>query len=232
MKYLRSLLCISLALLITFSSVSCSEKEKSRLEMTPDERLWAALDDLYVGGNYDIFIDIKHDIRDGDSNIEIQTEILKNTDENGTVARIKRLTGDYPDEYYIDNAYYKPDGTLAHPNCPLELKGETLFADLTPEFVGEYIFVDGEKFKTYEFTVPKNVIEKFITEGSSMKASEAKGSIVLTLDGYLSAIKIKAVTENWIKENMFYEYDSYINITVNAINEKTEKVVLPFEYKK
>ena len=200
--------------------------------MTPEERLVAALNDLYEGGNYDIRIDIKYDIIDGHKTTEIKTEILKNTDKNGSMAYVKRLNGDYPDEYYIGNAYYKPDGTLSHPDYPLTLENETLVNKLTPEIMGDYTYVDGENFKTYEFTVEKDNLAKFMFEESQMKANEAKGSVVLSLNGYLKGIKIRAKTERWISENMYYEYDFTLTITVNAINENTEKVVLPFEYSK
>ena len=198
--------------------------------MTPDERLAAALDDLFKGGNYDISVDIKYDIIDGNQTTNINTEIIKNTDENGTIGYVKRLNGEYNDEYYIDNAYYKPDGTLSHPDFPLVLEKETLVRDITPEMMGEYIYVDGENFKTYEFTVPKDKLKDLIIPSIKMTANEAKGSVVLDLNGYLMGYKIKAKTERWISENMYYEYDFTLTVTVNAINEKTEKIVLPFEY--
>ena len=232
MKLIKSFVCIILAVMLTASFSGCSEKTKSRLEMTPEEKLQAALDDLYKGGNYDISIDIKYDIIDGNQTTNIKSNIIKNTNENGTVGYVKRLNGDYPDEYYIDNAYYKPDGTLSHPNAPLTLKSETLIYDLTPDVMGEYAYVDGENFKTYEFTVSKDKLAKLMTAESKMKANEAKGSVVLSLNGYLMGIKIKAKTERWISENMYYEYDFTLTVTVNAINDNTEKIVLPFEYKK
>ena len=230
MKTVKSSVCIILALLFVLSFSGCSEKTKSRYEMTPEERLVAALDDLYVGGNYDLSIDIKYDIIDGNQTTEIKTEIIKNTDENGTVGYVKRLNGDYPDEYYINNAYYKTDGTLSHPDYPLKLVNETIVCDITPEIMGEYAYVDGENFKTYEFTVPKNKLPDLMSPESKMKANEAKGSVILSLNGYLLGYKIKAKTERWISENMYYEYDFTLTVTVNAINEKTEKIVLPFEY--
>ncbi len=230
MKSIKTSICIILSLLLIFSFTGCSgEKTKSRLEMTPEERLKAALDDLYAGGNYDITIDVKYDIIDGHNTTEIKTEIIKNTDENGSVAHVKRLNGDYPDEYYIGDAYYKPDGTLSHPDYPLTLGNETLVNDLTLETMGDYAYVDGENFKTYEFKVEKENLAKFMLEESQMKANEAKGSVVLSLNGYLMGIKIKAKTERWISENMYYEYDFTLTITVNAINENTEKIVLPFK---
>ena len=229
MKLIKSFVCIILAVMLTAHFSGCSEKTKSRLEMTPEERLAAALNDLYKGGNYDINIDIKYDIIDGHNTTEINTEIIKNTDENGRVARVKRLNGDYPDEYYIGDAYYKSDGTLSHPDYPLTLKNETLINDLTLETMGNYTYVDGENFKTYEFKVEKDNLANFMHEESQMKANEAKGSVVLSLNGYLMGIKIKAKTERWISENMFYEYDFTLTITVNKINENTEKIVLPFK---
>ena len=233
MKNIIRSVCILLAFSFIFSLFGCSEKkQKSRLEMTSDERLQAALEDLFKGGNYDISVDIKYDIIDGNQTTNINTEIIKNTDENGTIGYIKRLNGDYNDEYYIDNAYYKPDGTLSHPDFPLVLEKETLVRDLTPELMGDYIYVDGENFKTYEFKVPDNKLKDLMNPGSKMSANEAKGSVVLSLNGYLMGYKIKAKTERWISENMFYEYDFTLTVTVNAINENTEKIVLPFEYKK
>lgn len=231
MKSIKRFICILSALSFVFSLFGCSgEKQKSRFEMTPDERLAAALDDLFKGGNYDISVDIKYDIIDGNQTTNINTEIIKNTDENGTIGYVKRLNGEYNDEYYIDNAYYKPDGTLSHPDFPLVLEKETLVRDITPEMMGEYIYVDGENFKTYEFTVPKDKLKDLIIPSIKMTANEAKGSVVLDLNGYLMGYKIKAKTERWISENMYYEYDFTLTVTVNAINEKTEKIVLPFEY--
>ena len=73
MKLIKSFVCIILAVVLTASFSGCSEKTKSRLEMTPEERLAAALNDLYKGGNYDINIDIKYDIIDGHNTTEINT---------------------------------------------------------------------------------------------------------------------------------------------------------------
>lgn len=211
---------------------SCSQ-EKTRAQMDQKERLQAALDDIFNGEAYDIDIELKLDMMDGDHSQRINTHVVKNTVNDVPHIHLQRINEDgTTDEYYIGNKYYKADGTLSHANYTFELESETLFIDLTPQLMGDYNYVDGEQYKTYEFTVPKAKLTTFMTEGSGMKATKADGSIVLGLDGYPDAFRIEAVSEFWVSDNSFYEYDVRLTVTVNAVGDATQKVVIPFEVNK
>ena len=230
MKKVRSLAIAFLALTVLFSP-SCG-KEKSRLEMSESERLEAALNDLYEGGNFDITVDIKYDVMDGDSSARYTNNIIQNKNKNSTVAYVKRTGDTESEDYFIDGKYYSKEGKLLNPDFPLSLENETMMCNITPELMGEYSYVDGENYKTYEFKVADNKLNDLVLAETGMKATKASGSVVLSLNGYLMGYKIKAVTEHWISENMYYEYDLYLTVTVNAINDGTPKIELPFEYDK
>lgn len=230
MKRIRLITAAFLALTLVFSP-SCG-KEKTRIEMSEGERLEAALNDLYEGGNFDITVDIKYDVMDGDSSTHYSNSIIQNKNKNSTVAYVKR-TGDVEGEdYFIDGKYYSKEGKLLNPDFPMTLTSETMMCNITPELMGEYSYVDGENYKTYEFKVADSKLNDLVIAETGMKATKASGSVILSLNGYLMGYKIKAVTEHWISKDMYYEYDLSLVVTVNAINDGTPKIEIPFEYDK
>lgn len=230
MKKLKPILSVIIVLTLLFSP-SCG-KEKSRLDMTEKERLEAALDDLYKGGNYDITVDIKYEIIDGDSSTHYNNNIIQNKNGGSTVAYIKRTGDTEGEDYYINGKYYSKDGKLLNPDFPMELTNETMMCDITTELMGDYAYVDGENYKTYEFKVSESKLKDLVIAETGMKATKASGSVILSLNGHLMGYKIKAITEHWINEEMFYEYDLVLTVTVNSINENATKIEIPFEYDK
>lgn len=209
--------------------VSCSS-EKPRSEMNPDERLTAALDDIFNSEAYDINIEIKYDIIDGDQSTTIRSRVIKNTVDGVSTIHLQRIKDDATtDEYYIGNKFYKADGKLSHANYTFDLSAETLFNDLDKSFMGDYQYVDGEEYKTYEFTVPSKKLSSFMSDGTGMILKKASGNVILSLNGYPQAYRINATTEYWMSENTFYEYDLRLTVTVNAVGSAVQKITVPFE---
>ena len=220
------------ALLLIICCVMCvaCSSEKPRSEMDPDERLTASLDDIFNSGAYDINVEIKYDVIDGDRSTTLRSRIIKNTVDGVATVHLQRINDDATtDEYYIGNKFYKADGKLSHANYTFDLSKETLFHDLDKSFMGDYQYVDGAEYKTYEFDVPSKKLSDLMSDGSGMIPKKASGSVILSLDGYPKGYRINATTEYWMSENMFYEYDLTLTVTVNAVGSAVQKITVPFE---
>ncbi len=221
---------ISFLLLFCILCCSCQEKTKSRIDMTPNERLQLALDDIFKAEAYDLNIEIKYDIIDGDKSYEYNTHIRKDTLDGVQRVHLQRIKGDdISDEYYIGTSYCSPEGKLLNPNYTFTLSSETMLNDFSMDTFGDYTYVDGEDYKTYKFIVPTKMLDGLLNKDTGMTATQAEGSIILGFDGYPKGYRIKCTSKYWNNEHSFYEYDMKITVTINHVGENTPAVEIPFE---